>query len=66
MLKINALLCVTDNGVIYIYIYSGMGYTSVNETECVYCAVRIGSLNIIQVNFVLKDYVSCTKPVTDL
>ena len=32
----------------------------ITETHCVYCAVRPGYLNVIQVNYILKYYVSCT------
>ena len=37
-----------------ISLYSIKCLAFITETECVYCAVRTGSLNIIRANFVTK------------
>ena len=40
----------------YIYIYTHT-HTHIYKSRSVYCAVRAESLNIIQVNFVFKDFI---------
>jgi len=37
-----------------ISLHSNNGLVFINKTECVYCAVRAGNLNIIQVNIGLQ------------
>jgi len=41
---------ISEQTAISIFLYSIIvGFFFINETECVYCAVRTGSLNIMQV-----------------